>query len=72
MLRIQQLNFFFVFGVLNPLLSVPLARAARPARGLFNRRHGDASMMTVLTSRWFWDKKIRIGILALATFIALC
>ena len=29
-------------------------------------------MMAVLTSRLFWDKKIKIAILALATFIALC
>jgi hypothetical protein len=28
--------------------------------------------MLVLTSHLFWDKKIRIAILTLATFIALC
>jgi hypothetical protein len=29
-------------------------------------------MLAHLTNRRFWDKKIRIGILALATFIAMC
>jgi hypothetical protein len=29
-------------------------------------------MIAYLTNRRFWDKKIRIGILALATFIAMC
>ncbi len=30
------------------------------------------TMLAHLTNRRFWDKKIRIGILALATFIAMC
>jgi hypothetical protein len=38
---------------------------------LFLPNQGDSSM-AVLTSHLFWDKKIRIAILALATFIALC
>ncbi len=29
-------------------------------------------MFVLLTNHRFWDKKIRIGILALATFIAMC
>jgi hypothetical protein len=29
-------------------------------------------MIATLTSSPFWDKKIRIAILALATFIAMC
>lgn len=29
-------------------------------------------MLVLLTTHRFWDTKIRIGILALATFIAMC
>lgn len=29
-------------------------------------------MMTLLYNPLFWDKKIRIGVLTLATFAALC
>jgi hypothetical protein len=31
-----------------------------------------AASMAILMSRLFWDKKIRIAILTLATFVALC
>jgi hypothetical protein len=30
------------------------------------------AQIAVLTTRIFWDKKLRIAILTLATFIALC
>jgi hypothetical protein len=30
------------------------------------------TMLAYISNRRFWDKKIRIGILALATFIAMC
>jgi hypothetical protein len=41
------------------------------ARPLFLFDQGDTPM-AVLTSRLFWDKKVRIAILTFATFMALC
>jgi hypothetical protein len=29
-------------------------------------------LMQFLTTRFFWDKKVKIAVLALATFIAMC
>jgi hypothetical protein len=31
-----------------------------------------ATPMTYLYSRLFWDKKVKIAVLALATFVAMC
>ncbi|MGA2584900.1 MAG: hypothetical protein ABSG31_16630 [Tepidisphaeraceae bacterium] len=41
------------------------------ARRLFSPFHRK-TMMLSLTNPLFWDKKIKIAILALATFIAMC
>jgi hypothetical protein len=41
------------------------------AQALFLSGQGDSPMVT-LTTRLFWDKKIRIAILTFATFMALC
>jgi hypothetical protein len=44
------------------------------ARRLFNLLHEDRRRMNLapLIHRAFWDKKIRIALLTLATFAALC
>jgi len=39
---------------------------------LDNMSRQGALMFVLFTNPRFWDKKIRIGILALATFIAMC
>jgi hypothetical protein len=49
----------------------PTVTPAMLARPLFLLGQGD-SAMAVLTSRLFWDKKVRIAILTFATFMALC
>jgi len=36
------------------------------------RRFRSIPAMRILSSRLFWDKKVKIAILALATFIAMC
>jgi hypothetical protein len=45
-----------------------------PVWGLYdpNRKVARRRMLDQLTSPEFWDKKIRIGILVLATFLAMC
>jgi hypothetical protein len=63
------------------LIPHPQARFLRGKRGCIPARElgmtvvstwaGD-STMAILTSRFFWDKKIRIAILTFATFLALC
>lgn len=46
------------------------ARGARLAWSLF--LHGQENSMTFLRNPLFWDKKIRIAVLTIATFMALC
>jgi len=68
---IQQFHFFFASVHTQPLVW----RSQRPRHaGCYSlgRQLMEMCMMAVLTSRLFWDKKIKIAILALATFIALC
>jgi|GEM_PF-1021728 hypothetical protein len=45
-----------------------------PAWALYdpNQKVANRPMLNHLTSSGFWDRKIRIGILVLATFIAMC
>jgi hypothetical protein len=45
-----------------------------PVWGLYdpNQEVANRPMLSQFTSSGFWDRKIRIGILVLATFIAMC
>lgn len=40
--------------------------------GFYESQKPEADMIQFLASTLFWDRKVRIGILALATFAALC
>ena len=42
------------------------------ARGLFILTTEELPPMTLLTSTFFYDRKLRIALLTLATFAALC
>jgi len=43
----------------------------RPGTGVVTRLAG-VHVIQIISSQWFWDKKVKIAILALATFIAMC